>query len=275
MLKDALRERLSDAEISSLSSSFDVIGDIAIIKIPSSLKSKERIIGDEILREMKNVKTVLRQDSDIKGEYRTREVSHIAGDEKYETLYKESGLVFKVNVRSAYFSPRLSTERLRLRSLAIEGERIFNMFAGVGTFSFVIAKTTNCEIVSLDKNPEAIRLAKESLSLNRRMRGIVIPILGDAKEYAESHQGIFDRVIMPLPERAPEFLGSAVNSAKKPGGMIHYYLHLSEEDYSNENWIVDHLNAINLPCDYKVTLWKKVREVGPRYIQAVADIAVR
>ncbi len=80
-----------------------MIGEIAIIKIPPELSSKEQIIGEQILREMKSVKTVLKQDSNVKGEYRTRQVTFIAGEEKYETLYRESGLLFKVNVSTGLF----------------------------------------------------------------------------------------------------------------------------------------------------------------------------
>src|SRR5579862_3785009 len=138
MLKDALKGLLSDEEIRHLSSSFDVIGDIAIIKIPEELSAKESLIGEELLRRMKNVVTVLKQDSDVQGEYRIRDVSVIAGSEKYETLYKESGISLLVDVRSVYFSPRLSTERIRIRSLVKSDEKIFNMFAGIGTFSYVL-----------------------------------------------------------------------------------------------------------------------------------------
>lgn len=271
MLKDALRGHLTNKEISVLSSSFDVIGDIAIIKIPQELNSKEGLIGEEILSNLKNVRTVLKQASDIKGEYRIREVTLIAGEEKYETLYKESGLVFRVNVKTAYFSPRLSTERLRIRSLVSEGEHVLNMFAGVGTFSFVIAKTLKSEVDSIDINPEAIRLANESLKLNKKLKGAVNPILADAQDFALSHPETYDRIIMPLPERAFEYLPSALISAKS-SGVVHYYIHVSEEDYLDANWIQDHLQGLNLGKKFTVDRWKKVREVGPRYIQAVADI---
>ncbi|MGI0091236.1 MAG: class I SAM-dependent methyltransferase [Nitrososphaerales archaeon] len=273
MLKEALRDDLDDYELSSLSSSFDVIGDIAIIKIPPDLFAKEKVIGEQILRKMKNVKTVLKQDSNVQGEYRIRDVSFIAGEEKYETIYKESGLLFRVNVGKAYFSPRLSTERLRIRSLVSEGERIFNMFAGIGTFSLVIAKTKKCQVESVDKNPDAIKLAFESLKLNRKMKGTVNPVLADAKEFALQHQGEFDRILMPLPERSSEFLSSAVASAKTgPGPIVHYYVHVSEEEFYDEDWIGRHLGELQLDRRYKVTNWKRVREVGPRFIQAVADI---
>ena len=273
MLKEALRFLLSDSEIALLSSSFDVIGDIAIIKIPKDLGDKDDLIGGEILHRMKNIRTVLKQASDVRGEFRTRDLSFVAGEEKYETIYKESGLLFKVNVASAYFSPRLSTERLRIRSLVSDGEQIFNMFAGIGTFSLIIAKTRMCEIKSVDKNPEAIKLSHESIELNRKMKGTVRPVLSDAGEFAANHKGEFDRVLMPLPEKASEYLSSAMTSAKeKSGSVIHYYVHVGEEDFYNESWIADHLESLDLPRKYTISRWKKVREVGPRYIQAVADI---
>lgn len=275
MLKEVLRAHLSDNEIALLSSSFDVIGDIAIIKIPDDLSAKEEIIGCEILNRIKNVKTVLKQASEVQGEFRTRDLSFIAGEEKYETIYKESGLLFKVNVATAYFSPRLSTERLRIRSLVSEGERIFNMFAGVGTFSLVIAKTRECEIESVDKNPNAIRLCQESLKLNKKMKGTVNPVLSDAGEFAALHKGEFDRVLMPLPERASDFLSLAMTSAKESkGSVIHYYVHVGEESFYNQGWLTAHLESLNLPRKYTISKLKKVREVGPRYIQAVADITL-
>src|SRR5271169_522164 len=149
MLKESLRGVLDPAEIAELSSAFDLVGDIAIIKIPDALRSKQELIGEQILHHMKNVTTVLRQSSDVQGEFRTRDLELIAGEEKFETIYKESNCRFKVNLRGVYFSPRLSTERLRITELVREGELIFNMFAGLGTFSFIIAKTKRCVIDSV------------------------------------------------------------------------------------------------------------------------------
>jgi tRNA (guanine37-N1)-methyltransferase len=271
MLKEALSNLLSKDEISELSSAFDVIGDIAIIKIPEQLRHREGAIAGQILLKMKNVHTVLKQSSNVEGEFRTRKVDFIAGEEKFETLYKESGCIFKVNVASIYFSPRLSTERERIAALANDGEHIFNMFAGLGTFSIIIAKKKNCVIESVDKNPEAIHYAIESLKLNRHLRGSVNPLLQDARAYSEEHPLSFDRVLMPLPERSFDFLDAAVGSTK-PRGMIHYYTHVSQEDFQDEKWIGKHLDQKGITREYSVKKWKRVREVGPRYIQAVADI---
>lgn len=275
MLKDALSDLLDKEEIALLSSSFDVIGDIAIIKIPETLRSREELIANEILARMKNVHTVLKQSSDVKGEYRIRELVFVGGKENYETIYKEGGCLFKVNVREVYFSPRLSTERERIVSQVRDGEHIFNMFAGIGTFSILIAKKKDVEIESVDINPTAIELARESLKLNKRLKGKVNPILCDALQYALSHKEQFDRILMPLPERSVEYLPAAFESAKDQA-IVHYYVHVPAADFEIEDWIVSHLSGIELKNKkkFEVQTWKRVREVGPRYIQAVADIKV-
>ncbi len=273
MLKEALSAVLDKNEIGLLSSSFDVIGDIAIIKVPNDLSSKESLIASQILRAMKNVRTVLKQSSDVQGEFRLRNLNFVGGEEKYDTIYKESGCLFKINVKEVYFSPRLSTERERIASLVKNGEHILNMFAGIGTFSIIIAKTRECEVESVDKNPRAIGFARESLKLNRHLKGKVNPILADAAEFTRSHKETFDRVIMPLPEHSKEFLEVAFESAKDKA-TIHYYIHVPVKEFQDENWIAGHLKSLNLTKRYEILNWKKVREVGPRYIQAVADLKV-
>ena len=79
MLKRALLETLSPAEINQLYSSFDIIGDIAIIRVPNSLMEKEEIIANTILSNLKTVKTVLKQISHVSGDYRIRKLEHLLG----------------------------------------------------------------------------------------------------------------------------------------------------------------------------------------------------
>ena len=49
MLKKALENILSPSESEELFSSFDQIGEIIILRIPDSLKSKKKIIGETLL----------------------------------------------------------------------------------------------------------------------------------------------------------------------------------------------------------------------------------
>ncbi len=139
MLKKALANILTEKEISELISAFDQIGSIIIVRIPDSLISKKKIIGETLLEQVKTTKSVYYQSSPVEGDFRTRNLEILAGDDKTETEYKESGCRFIVDVEKAFFSPRLSTERERISNLNIDDEIVINMFGGIGMFSILAA----------------------------------------------------------------------------------------------------------------------------------------
>ena len=87
----------------------------------------------------KRIKTVLRQASPVSGDFRLRKLEWIAGERKTETVHKEYGCILKVDLGKCYFSPRLSYERNRIAHQVQPGEVMVNMFAGVGSYSIVIA----------------------------------------------------------------------------------------------------------------------------------------
>ena len=143
------------------------------------------------------------------------------GERKSETIHKEYGCVFKIDLKKAYFSPRLSYERLRIAKLVKPGEVVLNMFAGVGCYSISIAKHSEpLKVFSIDINPVAFQLLHENSRLNR-VEAVVVPIQGDAKQVIDTELlNVADRVLMPLPERANEYLDSAF-SALKPKRYKH------------------------------------------------------
>ncbi|MGI0097099.1 MAG: class I SAM-dependent methyltransferase family protein, partial [Nitrosopumilaceae archaeon] len=53
MLKKSLENVLSEKESQDLFSAFDQIGDIIIVRIPDSLLSKKKIIGETLLEQVK------------------------------------------------------------------------------------------------------------------------------------------------------------------------------------------------------------------------------
>lgn len=213
MLKELLQERLDRTELEKLSSSFDIIGTIAIIKIPESLASKRKLIADALIEEIRPVKSVFCQVSAIEGDYRLRKLELISGENSPITVYKEHGCTFKVDVINTYFSPRLSTERLRIAQLTEPNEVVVNMFGGVGTFSIIISRyNKSAKVYSIDSNPIAIDICRQNIEINK-LRGNVFPVLGDAEqEIHKGLKGIAKRVLMPLPEKAKNFVDAAVSS---------------------------------------------------------------
>jgi tRNA (guanine37-N1)-methyltransferase len=254
------------------------VGDIAIIKMPSDSKISPEDVAKVIMNRHKNIKAVSVQETGVHGDFRLRGLTHVAGEKRTCTVHKESGCSFKVDLDKCYFSPRLSSERLRIAQLVQPGETVVNMFAGVGCFSIIIAKhVSSAKVYSIDVNPIAVQLMTENVRLNRAF-GKVIPILGDAKLVIENQlERHADRVLMPLPEKAFEYLPCAVSALKPSGGWIHVYIF--EHATKTENPVgkvklkvaekLDELGA-----DYEFTFSRVVRTVGPNWYQVVLDVRI-
>jgi len=273
MLKKELEGILSEQELDDLFAAFDQIGSIIILRIPDSLLSKKKIIGKTLLEKVKIANSIFYQSSPVDGDFRTRDLELIAGEDTTETEYREHGCRFKIDVQKTFFSPRLSTERKRIADLVSDGDVVINMFGGVGMFSIIAAKEKKCTVFNIDINPDAVRLCEQNIGLNKLL-GKVESIEGDAtKIIDERFKGKGDRVLMLLPERSDEFLDSAVKATKKMG-TIHYYCHI-HGDKKNDVPILakEHfLQVINVKS--QVLGSKIVRPVGPRYYQAVVDAKI-
>jgi tRNA (guanine37-N1)-methyltransferase len=124
MLKKSLEGILTEQESEEVFSAFDQIGDIIIVRIPDLLLSKKKIIGETLLEQVKSANSVFFQSSPVEGDFRTRDLELLAGENKTQTEYKEFGCRFAVDVQKAFFSPRLSTERDRISDLISDGETI-------------------------------------------------------------------------------------------------------------------------------------------------------
>lgn len=273
MLKQALKGILSDAEVREVYSSFDIVGDIVVIKVPDSMSGKKQLIADAILSKVKPVKSVFMQSSPVKGDFRVRNLEHIGGENRTLTIYKEHNCRFKVDVAKVYFSPRLSTERARIAGMVNDNEVIVNMFAGICTFSIIIAKKRECKIYSIDVNPDAYSLCVENVKLNK-VSERVIPILGDTKDIIMRElKGRADRVLMPLPEKAKEYLEYAV-MALKDKGIIHYFTHVHSDSRKDAHKVCAEELMQVMKVKYELKETRVVREVGPRFYQVVADVMV-
>ena len=273
MLKKTLEDVLSEKESEELFSAFDQVGDIIIIRIPDALLSKKEIIGKKLLEQVKTAKSVFYQASSVEGDFRTRDLEILAGENKTETEYKEFGCRFIVDVEKAFFSPRLSTERDRIADLVQEGETVINMFGGVGMFSIIAAKRKKCTVYNIDINPIAAKLCEKNIELNK-LAGKVISIHGDATKIIEEKlQDKGDRVLMLLPERSDEFLDSAILTAKNDG-IIHYYSHIHADDKSKASKLSEKHYSEITPVKSNILDSKIVRAVGPRYYQTVIDVRI-
>ena len=273
-----LSEFLSPNEVQEVSGSFDVIGNIAIIKVPEKLQHRKLDIAQAVMKTNSNIKTVLNQIGPVSGVFRLRELEHLLGEDRTTTIHREHGCRFKVDLASVYFSPRLSFERMRIVNLVGPGETVLNMFAGVGCYSIMIAKHRSIKrVLSIDLNPSAIELMKKNILLNHVADKVAV-IEGDAQDIISSHlKQSSNRVLMPLPKLAYEYLEPAIQALTSGGGNIHYYDFIFAESYEDPiEKLISHIEPRLkvLTSSFEIYNSRVVRMVGPRYYQIVLDINV-
>lgn len=272
-LREALKGELTDAELQKIRA-FDIVGDIAVIKLPDELLPKKEAIGRALMQVHQNVRTVLLQTGPVSGEFRTRRLEVVAGEPRTETVHRESGCTFKVDLARVYFSPRLAHERLRVASLIKVGEVVTNLFAGVGCYSIVVAKHSGAgKVYSIDKNPVAFQYMCENIRMNK-VGDRVVPLLGDAREVVESITGEADRVLMPLPELARDFLDVALRALKREGGVIHFYDYGAEPDPFGPSLEFVRRTAKERGYDVELLGNRVVRSYAPNCYHIVLDLSV-
>jgi tRNA (guanine37-N1)-methyltransferase len=217
-------DRLPPFLLASFPRAVDFVGGIAVVEIPSGLAEYKNIVGESILKAHRNVRTVLAKSSAVGGVCRLREYEVTAGLPDTETVYREHGCKYFLDLRKVYFSPRLSHEHYRIASQVKENETVIDMFAGIGPFSVLIAKLRNdVRVYAVDVNPDAVRYLGKNVIANSVL-GKIVPVLGEIKKVVQERLGgTADRVIMNLPESAIEYVDVACEALRSEGGIMHYY----------------------------------------------------
>ena len=219
---------------------FDVLGNIAIVNFPDDFKKSDhhrrtpknfrkkflqgakKDFAEKLLKEQKSITTVLEKIGKVKGRLRKIKTKHLAGEKTKEVLYKENGCVFRFNIDTTYFSPRLSNERNKIASKIKKHDEVLVMFAGVAPFSIVIAKNSKAKkVYSNEINREANKYAKLNVELNKVKDKVEI-VSGDVKRIANTLGKSFDVIVMPRPRLKDSFLEQAFMLSKK-NTRIYYY----------------------------------------------------
>ena len=270
-LRTLIKKHFTEEELKKLKTSFDVIGEIAILEIDEELRKKEKIIADTLLKSHKSIKTVLRKDDKHEGEYRTQKMKWLAGKKTKETTHKENNVTLKLNVETVYFSPRLATERKRIAEQVRKGEEILVMFSGCAPYPCVLSKNTDAKhITGIELNPEGHEYAKKNVAINK-LKNITL-INDDVKKACKKMTKKYDRILMPLPKNAEDFLEPALHVAKK-NTTIHFYNFLHETEFEEAE------RKVKEACKKKKLKYKKKKLIkagqqSPRTYRICLDFEV-
>ncbi len=207
-------------------SSYDFIGEIAIVKFNGESKKEKIEFAKELLKRP-SIKIVLEKADRIKGRLRTAKLNFIAGENERETIHRENGCRFLLNVGTCYFSPRLSEDRKYVASRVKKNDRVLVMFGGVAPYAIAIAKLSKAkEITSVEISKECSKYALKNLGLNKTYDVGIIQ--GDVKKKLEG-LGKFDYIVMACPNLKETFLKYALAAAKK-GTRIYYHCFCHEKE---------------------------------------------
>lgn len=252
---------------------FSVLGNIAVVNFSEDVKiTDKRKFAQKILKEQKNITTVLEKSGKFSGRLRKMKTKYLAGKKTKEVLYKENNCVFRFNVDTTYFSPRLSNERKEVVKLIKKNENVFVMFAGVSPFSIVIAKNSKAKkVFSNELNREANKYAELNIERNK-LKDKVELVQGDVKKVAEKLRAKFDVIIMPRPNLKDTFLESAFKLSKRKTRIYYYgFCKVGEE-----NLIVEEIKeeAKKFKKKIKILKVKKAGEIAPYKIRLRVDFVV-
>ena len=190
---------------------FKKIGDILLL---DNNYSKEDF---EELSKKHNVKTIMKIDH-IQGTKREPVYKILYGNET-ETIHKENGCLFKLDLAKVMWSKGNNNERLRIAKLVGDDETVIDMFAGIGYFSIPIGVHSNAkEVISIEINPNSYKFLCDNIKLNKLNN--VVPILGDCM--VETPKFKADRIIMGYVKTTHHYLKVAIDSLNE-GGILHYH----------------------------------------------------
>jgi len=289
-LKEALLGKIPDIFIHLIPSSYDIIGKIAILEFEKShnkdikeINKYKKLVANAVIEVNKNVQSVFEKKSEIQGTHRLRKLAHLAGENDSETSHRENNCIFRVDIKTTYFSPRMVYERRRVSESNIqENEVIIDMFAGVGPFSIQIARLNAVKIYAFDVNPYAIKFLQVNVDINN-LSGEIIPynlnvyeILKPSNRIGKKLCYTADRIIMNLPEQSLKFIDVVCFLMKKSGGILHFY-QISKKPNPIEKTIKDlkkELMEFNWVID-KIINSKIVKSYSPKADLVVVDLKIK
>jgi tRNA (guanine37-N1)-methyltransferase len=233
-IKELLEQKIPESVRNSLKNAYDRIGTIAILEIDEKQRPYQTQIAQAVLVAHPSIKTVLRKDGEHSGEFRTQKMKYLAGVNTTITTHIESGVLVQVDVQEVYFSPRLSSERLRIAQLIKPNEKVLVLFSGCAPYVCVLAKKSQAQqIDGVELNPVGHEFGLKNIQLNHIQNATLYN--QDAKQFTpipKINKG-YDRILMPLPKTAGEFLEHTLQVIQKNshGFWLHFYDFLHEDKF--------------------------------------------
>jgi tRNA (guanine37-N1)-methyltransferase len=211
---------IGSEDAQGLPRSFDVVGDVVLIRIPDDLEARSKEIGEALLGFVPGAR-VVGADRGVHGPERRRSIERIAGTGGWRTRHRENGIEIEVDLERAYFSPRLAREHARVAEEVAAGDRVYDLCCGVGPFALTIARLGKAtQITAVDLNSDAIDLLRASIA-RQPFGAHISAIHGRAEAFAASAAPV-ERVVLNLPHEGIKYLPSVARTVARRGRLYYY-----------------------------------------------------
>lgn len=202
---------------------YEVVGDVLLLK--RFLGTEEDVITQRALA-LPGIRSVATPVGRAAEDSRVSPLKVLGGDACLKTQHRENGTVLEVDLESCFFSPAMGPERQRVASLTKPGDRIVELFAGIGAQAILIActhkagTTTGSTIVDcVEVQPTCAQLCRVNADRNGVAQQIRV-FESSVRDFVPELE--YDVVLCPRPEGADPFLVEAARSARL-GGRLHWY----------------------------------------------------
>jgi tRNA wybutosine-synthesizing protein 2 len=220
----------------------------------------------ENLSKKHNVKTIMEIDH-IQGTKREPVYRILYGSET-ETINKENGCLFKLDLAKVMWSKGNNNERLRIAKLVRDDETVIDMFAGIGYFSIPIGVHSNAKQVhAIEINPNSYHYLCENIKLNKLDN--ITPILGDCM--VETPKLKADRILMGYVKTTHHYLKVAIDSLNE-GGILHYHETVPEKLIDSRP--IDRIVAQAGDREVELLKINKIKKYSPGVQHVVIDARI-
>lgn len=133
-----------------------------------------------------------------------------------EVRHREQGYTFILDPTRVMFAQGNRTEKARIAALVRPGERVADMFAGIGYFT-VPAAASGARVHAMEINPTAFEYLQRNI-MGNHVADRVTAEIGDCRDLLS---GVYDRVLMGHFD-APSMLADALAHVR-PGSVLHVH----------------------------------------------------
>ena len=283
-LRKTLQLRLEDANIelfeklhSDLPRRWERFDNVALLPLHSfSSELWTEIISESWWADVAKALEVERlfRKGEIKGERRESTAELLYGD-GVDVERIEHGVRFIYRITECMFSQGNLNERARMGSIDVEGEKILDLYAGIGYYTLPLlvgSKTT--EVTATEWNPNAIRDLRKGLQRNG-VENRCIVLEGDNRSHGERLRGRFDRVILGLLPQPWDGIQTAIDALRPTGGILHVHgIAPVENPESWESEVIDRLKEIVADAEIQCIERIRVKSYAPHWDHRVLDIRI-